>query len=154
MGEPMTGTTKFTYVDDAASMAEFEEGRVKPISVLKATGANVVVSFDSGAELREHTALQPVLLQAIERTVTVRIAGREFALGPGDLLHIEPTVAQAHSLREGQTATHRVDNRQPWPLEDAACRLVRSDLSFNANERYSALASCDESRLLRPVGQA
>jgi len=99
----MTDGTGFTFVDDAAGMAEFEEGRVKPVSVLKATGANVVVfAFGAGAELREHTSQLPVLLQALEGTLTVQIAGQEFALTPGDLLHIEPHVA--HSVTAGERA--------------------------------------------------
>src|SRR5690606_11000213 len=85
---------EFTFVEDAAGMAEFEESRVKPVSVLKATGANVVVfAFPAGAELREHTAIYPVLLQAIEGALDVRLGGQEFRLTPGDLLHIEPHVA-------------------------------------------------------------
>ena len=84
----------FTFVEDAAGMAEFEESRVKPVAVLKATGANVVMfAFAAGSELREHTAQFPVLLQAIEGTLDVGIAGESFQLTPGDLLHIEPHVA-------------------------------------------------------------
>lgn len=87
---------EFTFVEDAAGMAEFMEGRVKPVAVLKATGANVVVfAFAAGAELREHTALYPVLLQALEGALDVRMAGQEFRLTPGDLLHIEPNVAHS-----------------------------------------------------------
>lgn len=83
----------FTLVDEAPSMAEYDEGRVKPVSVLKATGANVVIfAFDNGAVLREHSAMQPVLLQAVEGKLTVNIDGQDFELTPGDLLHIEPHV--------------------------------------------------------------
>jgi quercetin dioxygenase-like cupin family protein len=92
----MTQHTEFTFVAGAQSMAEFEDGRVKPVSVLKSTGANVVVfSFDNGAVLREHTTLQPVMLQALEGALTVQIAGQELMLYPGDLLHIEPSVAHS-----------------------------------------------------------
>ena len=92
----MTDATQFTFVEEAAAMAEFEDDRVKPVSVLKATGANVVVfAFAGGAELREHTALYPVLLQALEGALTVQIAGTECVLNPGDLLHIEPRVAHS-----------------------------------------------------------
>lgn len=91
----------FTLVDDAPSMAEYDEGRVKPVSVLKATGANVVVfAFDHGAVLREHSALQPVLLQAVEGTLSVTIDGQQFELTPGDLLHIEPHVQHSVTALE------------------------------------------------------
>src|SRR5690606_18468358 len=86
---------------NAASMAEYEDGRVKPASVLKSTGANVgVFAFDAGAVLREHTALQPVLLQALEGSLTVDIAGQQFLIGPGDLFHIEPGVPHSVSTQE------------------------------------------------------
>jgi len=42
-----------------------------------------------------HTALYPVLLHALEGTLTVTIAGQVFDLTPGDLLHIEPHVAHS-----------------------------------------------------------
>src|SRR5688572_24430719 len=73
----MTGTdqdVRFTAVDDIASFAEYEDGRVKPATVLKSTGANVVVfAFDAGTELREHHATGPVLLQVLEGAVTVTV---------------------------------------------------------------------------------
>jgi quercetin dioxygenase-like cupin family protein len=84
---------EFTYVGNAAGMAEFADGRVKPVSVLKSTGANVVMfAFEPGTELREHTAYQPALLQAIEGSLTVRVGEQSFTLTPGDLLHLEPHV--------------------------------------------------------------
>jgi quercetin dioxygenase-like cupin family protein len=93
----------FTVVDDAAGMAAFEEGRVKPVTVLKATGANVVVfAFDAGTELREHTADEPALLQVLEGNVTVQLTGETVALRPGDLLHIEPGVP--HSVEAAERA--------------------------------------------------
>jgi quercetin dioxygenase-like cupin family protein len=84
---------EFTYVENAAGMAEFTEGRVKPVSVLKATGANVVVfAFEPGTNLPGHEAQYPVILQALEGRLTVQLAGQSVTLVPGDLLHIEPTV--------------------------------------------------------------
>lgn len=95
--------TEFTYVDGAAGMAEFTAGRVKPVSALKATGANVVVfAFEAGTELREHTAQQPVMLQVLEGELTIRLAGESFELTPGDLLHIEPHVP--HSVEAVERA--------------------------------------------------
>jgi quercetin dioxygenase-like cupin family protein len=100
MSEQATGP-QFTFVDNAVSMAKFEDGRVKPVSVLKATGANVVIfAFDAGAVLREHTALQPVLLQSLEGSLTIDVAGQQFMIGPGDLFHIEPHVPHSVSTQE------------------------------------------------------
>lgn len=99
----MPSQVTFTTVVDAAGMAAYEAGRIKPVSVLKATGANVVIfAFDAGTELREHSAQQPVLLQVLEGALTVRLDGEAVALRPGDLLHIEPGVA--HSVEAADRA--------------------------------------------------
>ena len=55
-----------------------------------------------GAEVREHTALYPVLLQTIEGTLAVTIGDQLFQLTPGDLLHIEPHVP--HSVTAADQA--------------------------------------------------
>jgi quercetin dioxygenase-like cupin family protein len=89
----MENEVLFTWVEGAAGMAEYESGRVKPISVLKSTGANVVVfAFDAGSELPQHQSQQPVLLQALEGVLDVTVNGQQLSLAPGDLLHIEPGV--------------------------------------------------------------
>ena len=99
----MPETKVFTFVENAAGMAPFEEGRVKPVTVLKSTGANVVVfAFDAGTELREHTADEPALLEVLEGAVTVQLAGEMVAMQPGDLLHIEPGVP--HSVEAAERA--------------------------------------------------
>ncbi len=93
----------FTTVDNAAAMAAYEPGRVKPVSVLKATGTNVVVfAFDAGTGLREHVAQQPVLLQVLEGTLTVTFGDEVVKLRPGDLLHIEEGIV--HSVEAADRA--------------------------------------------------
>ncbi len=93
--------TLFTVIDDLRSLVPVEQGRVKPVSVLKATGANVVVfAFDAGTELREHSSQQPVLLQVLDGKVTVHLDGQTIDLAPGGLLHIEPTVLHSVTTNE------------------------------------------------------
>lgn len=88
-----TSEPRFTMVKDPLTMVEITSGRVYPVTVLKATGANVVIfGFSEGAELREHHARQPVLLQALSGCLQVSVAGEERVLQAGDLLHIEATV--------------------------------------------------------------
>ena len=97
----MSEPNAYTYISDAAGFAEYEPGRVKPVSVLKSTGANIVVfAFDTGTELREHTAHQPVILQALEGSLTVQVDGAVLTLKPGDLLHIEPHVQHSVTAAE------------------------------------------------------
>lgn len=99
----MPNGVTFTTVDDAPAMAAYEPGRVKPVSVLKATGTNVVVfAFDAGTELREHVAQQPVLLQVLEGTLAVTFGDEVVKLRPGDLLHIEAGVK--HSVEAAERA--------------------------------------------------
>ena len=94
---------EFTVVDNAAAMAAYEPGRAKPVSVLKATGTNVVVfAFDAGTGLREHVAQQPVLLQVLEGTLTVESGTEVVKLRQGDLLHIEQGVS--HSVEAAERA--------------------------------------------------
>ncbi len=90
---PMTDDVKFTWIEDATGMAEFEDDRVKPVSVLKSTGANVVIfAFAAGSSLPKHHSNQPILLQALVGTLLVNVNGADIGLSPGDLLHIEPGV--------------------------------------------------------------
>lgn len=93
----------FTFVDHAPGRAHFEAGRAKPVTVLKSTGANVVVfAFEPGTGLPQHTAQYPVLLQTLEGSVIVQISGQTITLKPGDLLHIEPTVP--HNVEAAERA--------------------------------------------------
>jgi len=99
----MSKEVLFTTVDNAPAMAAYEPGRVKPVSVLKATGTNVVVfAFDAGTGLREHVAQQPVLLQVLEGTLTVTFGDEVVKLRPGDLLHIEEGIV--HSVEASERA--------------------------------------------------
>lgn len=115
---------EFTFVENAAGMAEFTDGRVKPVSVLKSTGANVVVfAFEPGTGIPQHVAQHPVLLQALEGSVIVQIAGQTITLKPGDLLHIEPTVphnVEAAERARLQLTVLLIDSPGPShiPLED------------------------------------
>ena len=117
-------TKAFTFVENAAGMAEFVSGQVKPVTVLKATGANVVMfAFEPGTGLPDHEAQYPVILQALEGSVTVQVAGRSIALVPGDLLHIEPAVPHSVAAAERaklQLTVLMIDSPGPShiPLED------------------------------------
>jgi quercetin dioxygenase-like cupin family protein len=120
----MSDEIGFTTVANAAGMAAYEPGRAKPVSVLKATGTNVVVfAFDAGTGLREHVAQQPVLLQALEGTLTVELGNEVVKLRPGDLLHIEPGVphsVEAVERAKLQLMVLMIDSPGPSkiPMED------------------------------------
>jgi quercetin dioxygenase-like cupin family protein len=99
-----TGTGKFTAIDDIRPMAQVKPGGVMPVSVLKSTGANVVVfAFDAGLTLREHTAQLPALIQVLEGEVVVTVDGHDIPLRPGGILHIEPHVPHSvHAANEAR----------------------------------------------------
>jgi quercetin dioxygenase-like cupin family protein len=115
----------FTYIEQAISMAEYEPDRVKPISVLKSTGANVVVfAFAAESHLPEHESKQPILLQALEGTLSITVNGQTITLTPGDLLHIEPAVRHsviAHEPAKLQLTVLMIDSPGPStiPLSEA-----------------------------------
>jgi len=113
----MAEEVAFTWVEDAAGMAEFEPDRVKPVSVLKSTGANVVVfAFAAGSRLPNHHSNQPVLLQALEGTLQITVNGADLTLSPGDLLHIEPGVehnVSAHEPAKLQLTVLMIDSPGP-----------------------------------------
>ena len=97
----MTDEVRFTWIEDAIGMAVYEPDRVKPVSVLKSTGANVVIfACAAGSALHEHHSNQPILLQALEGTLGVTVDGQVLTLRPGDLLHIEPGVRHSVSAAD------------------------------------------------------
>lgn len=90
-----------TVVDDLGAVAEVEAGtRVSHIA-LAAEGVRVVVfAFDAGAEMTEHTAPGPILLQALSGHLEVTASGETVDLRPGGLVHIAGRVPHAVRARE------------------------------------------------------
>jgi quercetin dioxygenase-like cupin family protein len=78
-----------TLVENVAAQAPIKPGVVTPSSVLKIGPFSVIVfAFDAGAELREHHAPVPVLLQVLDGRVQVDAGEESVELTPGGLLHI------------------------------------------------------------------
>jgi quercetin dioxygenase-like cupin family protein len=119
-----TTTLRFTAIDDIRPMAPLKPGGVMPVSVLKSTGANVVVfAFDAGSTLREHTAQLPALIQVLEGEVVVTVDGQDVPLKPGGLLHLERHVPHSiHAAAEArvQLTVLLIDSPGPThiPLAD------------------------------------
>lgn len=73
-------------------------GRVSPMRVLDAPGARVMhLAIAAGAELREHKAPAPILIQAIVGEVRVTTADEDVTLAPGGTVHIAANVPHAVS---------------------------------------------------------
>jgi quercetin dioxygenase-like cupin family protein len=65
-------------------------------TVLTGEGTRLVLfAFDTGQELREHTAAVPVLLQVLDGALTVTASGRELTLRPGGVVHLPSRLPHA-----------------------------------------------------------
>ncbi|MEO6827753.1 MAG: cupin domain-containing protein [Microbacteriaceae bacterium] len=69
--------------------------------VLEAPGARIVlIGFDAGQELREHTAGAPILIQVLTGAVEIAVGGTAREYLPGGLIHIAARVPHALVARE------------------------------------------------------
>jgi quercetin dioxygenase-like cupin family protein len=90
------GRAEMTYLADVSSLVEVAQEATVSRTVLTADGARLVLfSFDSGQELREHTAAVPVLLQVLGGRLSVSAAGRSVDLGPGGVIHLPARLPHA-----------------------------------------------------------
>ncbi len=72
------------------------EGRVAPRPILKAAGARVMhLAFAPGAQLTEHKAPVPIIVQSLAGELTFAVDGQEFTLAPGGMAHIAAGVPHA-----------------------------------------------------------
>lgn len=85
-----------TDLAGVAAMVDIQTDAIVSRTVLKAEGARlVVVGFDTGQVLSEHTAAVPVLLQVLDGRLTVTAEGRSVELAPGGLIHLGARVPHA-----------------------------------------------------------
>jgi len=95
-------TVVATSAEDYASAHPIQEGRVAPLRVLDAPGARIMhLAFDAGVELREHKAPVPILIQAMEGTVTVTAADTDTVLSPGGVVHLTAGLPHAVVAHDG-----------------------------------------------------
>lgn len=89
-------TADMTVINDLAALVTVQPQSTVSRTVLRADGTNVVLfAFDTGEELREHTAAIPVLLQTLSGAFEITADGRTVTLAPGDLLHLRTRVPHA-----------------------------------------------------------
>ena len=83
---------------DLSDMAQYQEGSVVSRQITKAEAGNVTLfAFDAGQELSEHTAPYEALVQLLDGEAEIRISGRSYTLGPGDMI-IMPS-NQPHAVK-------------------------------------------------------
>jgi quercetin dioxygenase-like cupin family protein len=82
---------------DVLTEAPVEPGKLGHHTVLDVGGARVIVlTFDTGQQMREHRTHHPLILQALDGHVRVTTGGESHDLRPGGLLYLPN--AQPHSV--------------------------------------------------------
>ena len=72
------------------------EGRVAPKPLLKSPDARVMhLAFAPGAELTEHKAPVPIIVQSLAGELAFEVAGESFTLTRGGMAHIAANVPHA-----------------------------------------------------------
>jgi quercetin dioxygenase-like cupin family protein len=93
-----------TDIEDLAAEVPAQPGRTTTRRVLKADGVRLVVlAFDAGQALTEHTAAVPILIQVLAGRVSVTADGRAVDLRPGGVIHIDRRLP--HAVRAAEPAT-------------------------------------------------
>jgi quercetin dioxygenase-like cupin family protein len=87
-----------TALENVDALVAVEPGQRTAQLALSADGARVVVfAFDTGAELTEHSAPGPILVQALEGRLEFTAEDVTKELVPGGLLHLDARIP--HSVR-------------------------------------------------------
>ena len=84
-------STLLTVVDDLIEATPIEPGKLGHHTVLKTPEARVIVlTFEAGYVMKEHSAPKPLLIQALSGRLTLTVGSRIIDLMPGMLVHLEP----------------------------------------------------------------
>ncbi len=87
-----------TAVENIDALVPVEPGRRTSQVALSADGVRVVVfAFDTDAELTEHSAPGPIVVQALDGHLTFTAEGITKHLRPGGILHLDARIP--HSVR-------------------------------------------------------
>lgn len=85
-----------TCVENIGSLVEVEKGARTSQMALAGDGVRVVVfAFDKDAELTQHTAPGPILVQALDGHLTFTAEGETRDLTPGTLIHLDARIPHA-----------------------------------------------------------
>lgn len=105
MTTPVVSRRHPTIVEDAATLLRelpIEPGHVRSKRLLKHDEVTVLgVAIDAGAEMREHVAAVPILIQLVSGEAVLHVEGKRVALLEGTVVHVDahaPTPSR-HSRR-------------------------------------------------------
>ncbi|MDE3723550.1 cupin domain-containing protein [Nocardiopsis sp. N85] len=97
-GSPVTLIA--TGIDRLRERNPFKEGRVAPERLFAGEDVRIMhLALD--AELTEHRAPSPIVVQVIEGTVRFAVEGEEYGLGAGGMIHVAAGVPHAVSPVDG-----------------------------------------------------
>jgi len=86
-------------VADAAALSEglpIEPGKVRSHILRRGTGTMLVgVAIDEGAEMREHVARVPILIQVVDGLIRLDAAGEAYELPPGAIIEVPAELRHA-----------------------------------------------------------
>ena len=85
-----------THLADLAPLVEVQPESTVSRTVLTAEGTRIVlIAFDAGQELTEHTAAVPVLLQVLDGHLRITAGGRTVDLLPNGVVHLTARLPHA-----------------------------------------------------------
>lgn len=90
------GRMALSMVANVNDVVQIEVGKRTSTLAVAGTGARVVVfAFDTGAELTEHTAPGPILVQGLAGRLQFSTEEENVELLPGGLIHLDARVPHA-----------------------------------------------------------
>jgi quercetin dioxygenase-like cupin family protein len=99
-----TVTDHAVLATDAAALVRalpIEPGRVRSHRLFKSDDVTVLgVALDAGAEMREHVAAVPILIEVIEGDAVLEVSGTRHALRAGTIIHVDARVPHAVEAME------------------------------------------------------
>ena len=83
------------------TLVDYQPGSIVSRQIVKDRGGSVTAfAFDGGEGLSEHTTPHEALLQVIDGTARVEIAGVAHAVGAGEIIHLPAGVPHAVQAEE------------------------------------------------------
>jgi len=88
-------------VQSLGSLVDYQAGSIVSRQIVKDGGGSVTAfAFDAGEGLSEHTTPHEALLQVIDGTARVEIAGEAHAVGAGEMIHLPAGIPHAVQAEE------------------------------------------------------
>ena len=88
-------------VQSLGSLVDYQAGSIVSRQIVKDGGGSVTAfAFDAGEGLSEHTTPHEALLQVIDGTARVEIAGEVHAVGAGEMIHLPAGIPHAVQAEE------------------------------------------------------